>query len=79
MLISEIMEENSLLTASQLVSPDSGEAQLDKDEDSEENEELDEFSGVGAIAGFSLPLGMDSNFPVAGSKKPKKRKKPSWA
>jgi hypothetical protein len=82
MLISEIMEESSLPTASQLVSPDSGEAQLDKDKDSEENEELDEFSGVGAIAGFSLPLGMSPDLPVPGStsrKKSKKRKNPSWA
>ena len=82
MMISEIMEENSLPTASQLVSPDNGEAPLDEDKDSEEDEELDEFSGVGAIAGFSLPLGMSPDLPVPGSKsrkKSKKRKNPSWA
>ena len=80
MMISEIMEENSLPTASQLVSLNKGEAPLDKD--SEEDEELDEFSGVGAIAGFSLPLGMSPDLPVPGSKsrkKSKKRKNPSWA
>ena len=79
MMISEIMEENSLPTASQLVSPDNGEAPLDKDS---EDKELDEFSGVGAIAGFSLPLGMSPDLPVPGSKsrkKSKKRKNPSWA
>ena len=81
MMISEIMEENSLPTASQLVSPDNGEAPLDKDKDLEEDKELDEFSGVGAIAGFSLPLGMSPDLPVPGSrsrKKSKKRKNPSW-
>lgn len=78
MMISEIMEENSLPTASQLVSPDNGEKKMDKD--SEKNQELDEFSGVGAIAGFSLPLGMSLDLPVPGSKslkKSKKRKNPS--
>ena len=47
-----------------------------------EDKELDEFSGVGAIAGFSLPLGMSPDLPVPGSKsrkKSKKRKNPSWA
>ena len=82
MMISEIMEENSLPTASQLVSPYNGEKKMDEDKDSEEDEELDEFSGVGAIAGFSLPLGMSPDLPVPGSrsrKKSKKRKNPSWA
>jgi hypothetical protein len=82
MMISEIMEENSLPTASQLVSLNKGEAPLDKDKDLEEDKELDEFSGVGAIAGFSLPLGMSPDLPVPGSrsrKKSKKRKNPSWA
>lgn len=82
MMISEIMEENSLPTASQLVSLDNGEKKMDEDKDSEEDEELDEFSGVGAIAGFSLPLGMSPDLPVPGSKsrkKSKKRKNPSWA
>ena len=81
MMISEIMEENSLPIASQLVSLNNGEAPLDEDKDSEDKE-LDEFSGVGAIAGFSLPLGMSPDLPVPGSKsrkKSKKRKNPSWA
>jgi hypothetical protein len=81
MMISEIMEENSLPTASQLVSPDNGEKKMDKDKGPEEDKELDEFSGVGAIAGFSLPLGMSPDLPVPGLKsfkKSKKRKNPSW-
>ena len=73
MLISEIMEENSLPTASQLVS---------SDKDKLANEYgLDEFSGVGAIAGLSLPLGMSPDQPVPGSKtrkKNKKRKDSGW-
>ena len=83
MLISEIMEENSLPTASQLITPDD-----DKDEASQDDKDklaneygLDEFSGVGAIAGLSLPLGMSPDQPVPGSKtrkKNKKRKSPSW-
>ena len=76
MMISEIMEENSLPTASQLVSLNKGEAPLDKDKDKDsEDKELDEFSGVGAIAGFSLPLGMSPDLPVTGSKSRKKSKK----
>ena len=75
MLISEIMEENSLPTASQLITPDD-------DQDKLANEYgLDEFSGVGAIAGLSLPLGMSPDQPVPGSKtrkKNKKRKDSGW-
>ena len=73
MMISEIMEENSLPTASQLVSLNNGEAPLDEDKDSEDKE-LDEFSGVD-VAGFSLPLGMSPDLPVPGSKSRKKSKK----
>ena len=84
MLISEIMEENSLPTASQLVSSSKDKGETPVDKDSEEDEELDEFSGVGAIGGggFSLPLGMSPDQPIPGStsrKKSKKRKNPSWA
>ncbi len=75
MMISEIMEENSLPTASQLVSPNGGK-QMDEDKDSEEDEELDEFSGAAGVAGspgaqLVLPLGM--------SPRGVKRKKPSWS
>jgi hypothetical protein len=82
MMISEIMEENSLPTASQLVSPANNEGEEQLDKDSDESKELDEFSGDGAIANFSLPLGMSPDLPVPGSrsrKKSKKRKNPSWA
>jgi len=81
MMISEIMEENSLPTASQLVSPANSKGEEQLDEDSDENEELDEFSG-GGVGGPSLPLGMSPDLPVPGSrsrKKSKKRKNPSWA
>ena len=30
---------------------------MDEDEIEEDNEDMDEFSGAGAVAGFSLPLG----------------------
>jgi hypothetical protein len=84
MLISEIMEENSLPTASQLVSSDKnkGESSLDDEDDLKNKRGLEEFSGAGAIAGFSLPLGMSPDQPVPGSKtrkKNKKRKSPNWA
>jgi len=55
----------------------------DKDEDSDEKEssnELDEFSGAGAIAGFAAPLGytgQDAEGPGARGKR-HKRKKPGW-
>jgi hypothetical protein len=79
MLISEIMEENSLPTASQLVSLNKGEAPLDKDKDKdkdlEEDKELDEFSagGVAGSPGAQLVL------PLGKSPKGVKRKNPSWA
>jgi hypothetical protein len=84
MLISEIVKENNLPTASQLVSSDKdkGESSQDDEDDLENECGLEEFSGAGAIAGFSLPLGMSPDQPVAGSKtrkKNKKRKSPSWA
>ena len=82
MLISEIMEENSLPTASQLVSSNKGESSLDDEDDLKNKRGLEEFSGAGAIAGFSLPLGMSPDQPVAGSKtrkKNKKRKSPDWS
>ena len=82
MLISEIMEENSLPTASQLVSSNKGESSLDDDDDLKNKRGLEEFSGAGAIAGFSLPLGLSPDQPVAGSKtrkKNKKRKSPDWS
>jgi hypothetical protein len=78
-LIFEILEENRP-AASQLVRRDNGKRSLKK-KDSEEDE-LEEFSGVGAIQGFSLPLGMSPDMPIKGSKSRKKapkRKKPSWS
>lgn len=53
----------------------------DKQKDKEDEvEELDEFSGAGAIAGFAAPLGytgMDAEGPGAKGER-RKRKKPSW-
>ena len=52
----------------------------DKDEDEVEVEELGEFSGAGAIAGFAAPLGYtgkDAEGPGAKGERDK-RKKPGW-
>jgi len=55
----------------------------DKEQDSDEEEssnELDEFSGAGAIAGFTAPLGytgQDAEGPGARGER-HKRKKPGW-
>lgn len=53
----------------------------DKQKDKEDEvEELDEFSGAGAIAGFAAPLGytsMDAEGPGARGER-RKRKKPDW-
>jgi len=54
-------------------------ADKDKDKDESPNE-LEEFSGAGAIAGFTAPLGytgMDVEGPGARGER-RKRKKPSW-
>lgn len=51
----------------------------DKDKE-EEVEELEEFSGAGAIAGFAVPLGYtskDAEGPGARGERDK-RKKPGW-
>jgi len=55
----------------------------DKEKDTDKDEcpnELEEFSGAGAIAGFTAPLGymgMDAEGPGARGER-RKRKKPSW-
>jgi len=71
MMISEIMEENSLPTASQLVSPDNGEAPLDKDEDSEVEEMSTVAGSLGNGGGLTAPLGMS-----VGPRS--KKKNPGW-
>jgi hypothetical protein len=79
-LVSEILEENRP-AAQQLVRQDHGKRSIKKKE-ADEDEELEEFSGVGAIQGFTLPLGMSPDSPIMGSKKRKKnpkRKNPSWS
>jgi len=79
-ILDEIISENPRV-ASQLVSePRNKNAKPVHDEEDIEKE-IDEFSGVGVIQGFSLPLGMTSDMPVAGSKNRKKspkRKNPGW-
>lgn len=79
-LVSEILEENRP-AAQQLVRQDHGKRSIKK-KDADEDEELEEFSGVGAIQGFTLPLGMSPDSPIMGSNKRKKnpkRKNPSWS
>jgi hypothetical protein len=52
----------------------------DSDKDEDEGEELGEFSGAGAIAGFAAPLGYtgkDAEGPGAKGERDK-RKKPGW-
>ena len=52
----------------------------EKDKDKDEVEELEEFSGAGAIAGFTAPLGLsgqDVEGPGSRGER-KKRKKPGW-
>lgn len=34
---------------------------IDADSDNEPNDDVNEFSGAGAIAGFTAPLGMSAN------------------
>lgn len=79
MLIAEVLAENPRVSTSQLV-PDEG-TKNKPDSEKDEEDELEEFSGVGAIAGYTLPLGMPPSFPVSGTKKRvrHKRKKPGWA
>ena len=77
-LIKEILSEMSS-DISQLMSSKNP---YDEDKCEDSKSELDEFSGAGAIAGFSLPLGTSPDQPVIGSllrKKNKKRKKSSYA
>lgn len=62
----------------QLLSPNGKENETDKDADEEKDsqDELDEFSSAGAIAGFTGPLGASSEDlkgPGAGPKQKKKR------
>jgi hypothetical protein len=59
--------------------PKPGEKEKDE-EDKDEVEELEEFSGAGAIAGFAAPLGytgMDAEGPGTKGER-RKRKKPNW-
>lgn len=53
-------------------------SQADEDETTTEDE-MNEFSGVGAIAGFTAPLGMSGvDMQGPGVKERKKRKKSAW-
>lgn len=58
-----------------------GSSKPGEDENSDKEEEIDEFSGAGAIAGFAAPLGytgQDAEGPGAKGER-SKRKKPSWS
>ena len=52
---------------------------VDEDDDASESSEMSEFSGVGAIAGFTAPLGLSGqDLEGPNVKERKKRKKPTW-
>lgn len=80
-ILDEIIAENPRV-ASQLVSePRNKNSKPVHDEEEDLEKEIDEFTGVASIQGFSLPLGMTSDIPVPGTKKRKKspkRKNPGW-
>lgn len=81
MILDEVLSENPGVS-SQLVSDQNLKKSKEDSEEDSENE-IAEFSSVGggSIQGFSLPLGMNPDSPILGSKKRKKnpkRKKPSW-
>lgn len=63
--IAMVVEAQSARVPSQLLEPDDGHEK----EDETERVEIDEFSGVGNIAGVTLPLGMST---------PGKKKRPGW-
>lgn len=52
-----VMEDVTRPAPNQLLSPE----QADEDSGKEEAGEIDEFSGVGAIAGYTAPLGTNSS------------------
>lgn len=60
-----VMEDVTRPAPNQLLSPE----QADEDSGKEEAGEIDEFSGVGAIAGYTAPLGMDPDSPKVGRRK----------
>lgn len=65
--IREVVEAHLARVPNQLVSDDRQEGSGEEVED-----ELDEFAGVGSIAGYTAPLGMDPD--RLGRKKNKSRK-----
>jgi hypothetical protein len=78
--IRNFLLENNPAAAKQLISPDSvssgggdKESKDDEEDKKDEDLEINEFSGVGAVAGFSAPLGMGSE-DMQGYKKRKKVK-----
>jgi hypothetical protein len=79
-ILDEIISENPRVASQLVAEPRNKSAKPAHDEEDLEKE-IEEFSGVGSIQGFALPLGMSPDMPIAGSKKRKKsskRKKPSW-
>jgi len=58
-----------------------GSSKPGEDKESDKEEEIDEFSGAGAIAGFAAPLGYtgkDAEGPGAKGER-SKREKPGWS
>ena len=68
MYVNNVLETHMARVPNQLMSPDVGDTN-----DDEADESVNEFSGVGAIAGYSAPLGMDPD--LLGRKKNKSKKK----
>jgi hypothetical protein len=53
--IKMVMEDVTRPAPNQLLSPE----QADEDSGTEEASEIDEFSGAGAVAGYTAPLGIN--------------------
>ncbi len=62
-----ILSETPLARVPTQLMPPKDNGEVKKDDELDDENELDEFSGCGAVAGFTAPLGMDSD--------PSKRKK----
>jgi hypothetical protein len=68
-----VMEDVTRPAPNQLLSPE----QADEDSGKEgcAEKEIDEFSGAGAIAGYTAPLGMDPDSPKVGRKRERSGKR----
>ena len=67
MMVSEVRGQPRV--GDQLKKPNGSPESGDEEDDADTEEKVAEFSGAGAVAGMTLPLGM---------KTPGKKKKPGW-